>query len=76
MDLCCFSTCLICSALALSLGAANSFADPPAMPPSVSVCLPVERDVADDEEFRGRLDAASKVDLKARVSGYLAIARC
>lgn len=46
---------------------------PPATPPAptVSVAVPIARDVVDHEEFIGRTDAVSRVDIRARVSGYL-----
>ena len=46
---------------------------PPAAPaaPIVTVALPIEREVVDHEEFTGRTDAVSRVDIRARVSGYL-----
>jgi RND family efflux transporter MFP subunit len=45
----------------------------PATPtvPLVTVALPIEREVVDHEEFTGRTDAVSRVDIRARVSGYL-----
>ena len=48
-------------------------APPPAAPaaPIVTVALPIEREVVDHEEFTGRTDAVSRVDIRARVSGYL-----
>ena len=39
--------------------------------PAVNVALPIERNVSDQEEFTGRTDAVSRVDIRARVSGYL-----
>jgi RND family efflux transporter MFP subunit len=46
---------------------------PPAKPPLpvVSVATPVAKEVADYEDFTGNTDAISKVDIRARVSGYL-----
>ncbi len=38
---------------------------------TVDAMVPVERDVVDREEFTGRTDAVSRVDVRARVSGYL-----
>jgi RND family efflux transporter MFP subunit len=48
-------------------------APPPAVPPTpaVNVALPIEREVVDHEDFTGRTDAVSRVDIRARVSGYL-----
>jgi RND family efflux transporter MFP subunit len=45
---------------------------PPAPPvPKVLVSLPVDREVREFEDFTGRTDAVSTVDVRARVSGYL-----
>ena len=57
--------------LATSVGCekATPLQKPP--PPVVSVALPIERDVVEYEDFIGRTDAVSKVDIRARVSGYL-----
>jgi RND family efflux transporter MFP subunit len=48
--------------------------EPPAatvVPPSVSVIHPIQREVAEYEDFTGRLESALKVDLRPRVTGYL-----
>jgi RND family efflux transporter MFP subunit len=39
--------------------------------PTVDVATPIEKDVVDHEDFTGRTDAVSRVDIRARVSGYL-----
>jgi RND family efflux transporter MFP subunit len=44
---------------------------PKPAPPAVSVAIPVVKEVTDYEDFTGRTDAVSKVDIRARVSGYL-----
>jgi RND family efflux transporter MFP subunit len=41
-------------------------------PPVVEVSQPVQREVTDYAEFTGRLEAAKRVDVRPRVSGYLA----
>jgi RND family efflux transporter MFP subunit len=41
-----------------------------AMPPEVPVSLPIVREVQDFEDFPGRTDAVSSVDVRARVTGY------
>ncbi len=48
-------------------------AAPPAAPlvQAVDVALPIQRTVVDHEEFTGRTDAVSRVEIRARVSGYL-----
>jgi len=40
-------------------------------PPSVSVVLPVKREVVEWDEYTGRLEAPASVDIRARVNGYL-----
>jgi RND family efflux transporter MFP subunit len=39
-------------------------------PPAVPVSVPIVREVQDFEEFPGRTDAVSSVDVRARVTGY------
>jgi RND family efflux transporter MFP subunit len=58
---------LSCAWLVLAGRAAVSAAEPP----EVRVSLPVARQVADVADFTGRADAAARVELRARVSGYL-----
>lgn len=41
-------------------------------PPAVTVAVPIKRMVADEVEFVGRFIAVDAVDIRARVSGYLA----
>ncbi len=48
---------------------ANAPAAPP--PPQVSVAQPVVKDVVEDDEFVGRFEAVSEVEVRARVGGYL-----
>jgi RND family efflux transporter MFP subunit len=58
----------------LLLGAATRLAAEPFdedKPPGVNVSRPVSREVTDFEEFTGRCRAASFVEIRARVSGYL-----
>lgn len=40
-------------------------------PPEVLVSLPVNREVTDYEDFPGRTEAVSSIDVRARVTGYL-----
>jgi multidrug efflux system membrane fusion protein len=44
---------------------------PEATPPKVSVARPLAREVTDYVDLVGRLEAASSVEIRARVSGYL-----
>src|SRR3954469_24859831 len=50
-------------------GAKNQYAPPP--PPAVTVANPVQRPVTDYVELTGTTQAMAKVDLRARVNGYL-----
>jgi RND family efflux transporter MFP subunit len=50
-------------------GAKNQYAPPP--PPAVTVANPVQRPVTDYVELTGTTQARAKVDLRARVNGYL-----
>ncbi len=50
-------------------GAKNQYAPPP--PPAVTVADPVRRPVTDYVELTGTTQARAKVDLRARVNGYL-----
>ena len=40
-------------------------------PPEVTVASPVVKPIVEDDEFVGRFEAASSVDVRSRVSGYL-----
>lgn len=48
---------------------------PPALPPSgpaqVEVCLPVQQEIRDYEDFSGQTEAVASIDIRARVTGYL-----
>jgi RND family efflux transporter MFP subunit len=56
-------TAAVLAAGALAAGAA---------PPEAVVSHPVTRDVAETADFTGRIEAAESVELRARVTGYLA----
>ncbi|NUQ65621.1 MAG: efflux RND transporter periplasmic adaptor subunit [Pirellulales bacterium] len=63
---------IVASALGGMAGCASK-AIPAAPPPAVVVVsTPLRQEVTDHEDFTGRTDAAQSVDLRARVSGYLA----
>jgi RND family efflux transporter MFP subunit len=70
-------TTLMARLLAVCLLAALSGCSKPAPPggepppPEVEASLPIVREVTDHEEFTGRIDAESSVDIRARVTGYL-----
>jgi RND family efflux transporter MFP subunit len=68
----CFTMFGLLSSLLLLAGC-GATPSPQAMPtPVVEVALPIVRDnVVDYEDFTGRTDAVDRVDVRARVSGYL-----
>lgn len=45
---------------------------PPNLPPQVEVSLPVYQDIRDYEDFTGQTEAVTSIDVRARVTGYLA----
>lgn len=58
--------------LALAGGCQKADQAPTAPPPAdVTVSHPVSREVAEWDEYQGRLDAVDMVEVRARVSGYL-----
>ncbi len=61
------------TALLAGCGKSQSSAQKPTPPaPAVTVAVPVKRMVAEDVEYVGRFVAVDSVDIRARVSGYLA----
>jgi RND family efflux transporter MFP subunit len=58
---------LTCPTLALVLFPALAGA----APPEVRVSRPIVREVADQEDFTGRTEASTTVEVRARVAGYL-----
>ncbi|MDB5318646.1 MAG: mexE [Phycisphaerales bacterium] len=63
-------TIALLAALA-AVGCDQSTKPPPPPPPTVTVAHPLRREVVDWDEYIGHLEAKEKVDLRARVSGYL-----
>jgi RND family efflux transporter MFP subunit len=57
--------------LALSLAACSPKPQAAPPPPAVSVAPVLERDVAEWDEFSGRLEAVDHVEIRPRVSGYI-----
>jgi RND family efflux transporter MFP subunit len=57
--------------LAATLAACGRDAPPAPPPPQVSVATVVEKDVADWDEFTGRLEAVDRVEIRPRVTGYI-----
>ncbi len=43
----------------------------PPPPPAVTVANPVVKQIVEDDEFVGRFDAVSEVEVRARIGGYL-----
>jgi len=56
---------------ALSLAGCSPKPPAPPPPPSVSVAPVLQRDVAEWDEFSGRLDAVDQVQIRPSVSGYI-----
>jgi len=59
-------------AAAILLASCGSRPAPTPPPPKVRVVQPVARDVTEWDEFTARLDAVDSVEVRPRVSGYLA----
>lgn len=55
------------AALLLSIGSAFAQQGPPL----VTVAKPVVKEIIEDDEFVGRFEASSEVEIRSRVSGYL-----
>src|SRR4026209_1725077 len=70
MNSCSPSVWLSCFSLTVSIATAAA-QDPAATIPQVPVAQPVVRQVTDYEVFSGRTEAASRVELRCRVSGHL-----
>ena len=58
----------------LTGGCKKSQAAPAQQPPTVTVARPVQREVVEWDEYTGFLEAAEKVEVRARVSGYMTAA--
>src|SRR5262245_36958 len=66
------SLCAWLSCSLLLTGRITSPAEEPAeKPPEVGVVRPVVKERIDHEEFTGRTEASDRVELRARVTGYL-----
>ncbi len=57
--------------LLFGLGLFASAAEAQGGPPPVTVAKPVVKEIIETDEFVGRFDAESEIELRARVSGYL-----
>src|SRR5689334_15022317 len=62
---------LLAASLALSSPPAGAQQQAAPPPPPVTIAQPVERKVAEWDEFTGRFQAVDTVEVRARVSGYL-----
>jgi RND family efflux transporter MFP subunit len=60
---------LALAAVALPLLCAPAAAQPP--PPAVTVATPLSRTITEWDEFTGRFEAVARVDVRARVSGFI-----
>jgi RND family efflux transporter MFP subunit len=58
-------------AAALTLAGCSSKPPAPPPPPGVSVAPVLQRDLAEWDEFSGRLQAVDQVEIRPRVSGYI-----
>ena len=66
------TTALLISAIATSSTAAAQVSDKAAAaPPSVTVARAIEKDIRPSLSFTGRVEAIDKVELRARVDGFL-----
>jgi RND family efflux transporter MFP subunit len=63
---------LVLATLVFVSCARNEAAPAPQGPPAVSVATVVTKDVTDFDEFTGRFEAVERVELRPRVSGYVA----
>ena len=63
---------MLISAIATSSNAVAQVSDKAAVaPPSVTVTRAIEKDIRPSISFTGRVEAVDKVDLRARVDGFL-----
>ena len=62
---------LLILTLLATFGAAPGTAQTPPALPEVTVAAPLVRTIVEDDEFVGRFEAQSSVDIRSRVSGYL-----
>src|SRR5260221_8883024 len=64
-------TIALLAALVAPVGCDTTPKPPPPPPPTVTVAHPLRRQVVDWDEYIGHLKAKDKVELRARVGGYL-----
>ena len=61
-------------AAVLAACARNEAAEAPAAPPAVAVAKVVSKPITEFDEFTGRFEAVERVEVRPRVSGYIAAA--
>ena len=64
---------IICISIGITSCDSQSHSDSPALPPPphVKISQPLSQEVTEWDEYTGRIEAVSSVDIRARVSGYL-----
>src|SRR5215469_4107541 len=64
---------LTCAVLALlsSVGCEKDVVLEPTPPPTVTISLPIEREISDENQFTGHTEAIHAVDVHAKVSGFI-----
>ncbi len=64
---------IICISIGITSCDSQSHSDSPALPPPphVKIAQPLSQEVTEWDEYTGRIEAVSSVDIRARVSGYL-----
>ncbi len=62
---------IICISIGITSCDSQSHSDSPALPPHVKIAQPLSQEVTEWDEYTGRIEAVSSVDIRARVSGYL-----
>jgi len=64
---------IICISIGITSCDSQSHSDSPALPPPphVKIAQPLAQEVTEWDEYTGRIEAVSSVDIRARVSGYL-----
>lgn len=62
---------VLCLAMSLGLALSAAADDTPPAPPTVTVAQPVVKRIVEWDEYTGRFVAKQRVEVRARVSGYL-----
>ena len=64
------AACIACALSACKPAAGDAPAGPPAAPPVLAAAV-IERPIDETQEFSGRLEAIERVDIRARVGGFI-----